>query len=178
MRILTTLSRLFRWSASVYFGVPLVISLVVSLVLCVAARTRAVDFPLEVLLGLSGDMLSFLGVITAILIAVITTTYALSEQARREGFSSFLQALNLLRKVPEEIESSSDVIDPTGDGSPNWWSDVTREFISRMNEIRSEAANYMTSPPSSFRAKGYDAEPDWYWSRRWPSIWRDLPDCE
>ena len=144
---MTTLSRLFRWSASVYFGVPLVISLAVSLVLCVVARTRAVDFPLEVLLGLSRDMLSFLGVITAILIAVITTTYALSEQARREGFSSFLQALNLLRKVPEEIESSSDVIDPTGDGSPNWWSDVTREFISRMNEIR---------PTWS----GYDAEPE------------------
>ena len=146
MRFLTALSKFLEWTGTVYFGVPLLISLAVSLVLCMTAGTSTDYFPLKVLLSLSRDMLSFLGVIAAILIAVFTTTYVLSSQNRREGFLSFLQALNRIRRVPLEIENSRDVIDPGTSGSSDYWSDLTREFIERMNEVKPVWGGFDTDP--------------------------------
>ena len=120
------------------------ISLAVALLFCVTGRGRVVD--LQDLLNLSRDMLSFLGVIAAILIAVTTTIYVLSEQKRREGFLAFLQALNRLREVPGAIENSRETINPAGDGSAELWSDLTRDFIVRMNEIRPTWGGYTTEP--------------------------------
>ena len=136
MRYLTALSKIFEWTGTVYFGAPLLISVAVSLGLCMTAGTSTDYFPIEVLLSLSRDMLSFLGVIAAILIAVVTTMYVQSSQNRREGFLSFLKALNQIRGVPLEIESSGDVVDPGASGSSDYWSDLTRKFIERMNKVK------------------------------------------
>ena len=145
MRMWISCCRYFESIGSIWV-VPLLLSLAVSLALCVAIGTETTILPITVLLNLSRDMLNLLGVIAAILIAVITTMYVLSEQSRREGFRSFLSALNGLRRMPGEIQSNSNAIDPDNDGPAARLAIALDEFVERMNEIKPTWQGYDASP--------------------------------
>ena len=138
MRIRVTCCRVFESIASIWV-VPLLVSLVVSLALCTAIGTKTTILPIDVLLSLSRDMLNLLGVIAAILIAVITTMYVLSAQTRGEGFRSFLLALDGLRGMPAKIRSSREALDLDNDGSPARLTDVADtldEFVAGLDEVK------------------------------------------
>ena len=138
MRIWVTCCRGFGSIASVWV-VPLLLSLVVSLVLCTAIGTKTTILPFDVLLSLSRDMLSLLGVIAAILIAVITTMYVLSAQTRGQGFRSFLQALDGVRGMPAEIRSRGEVLGQDDGDAParlTGVADTLDEFVVRLNDVR------------------------------------------
>ena len=136
---------MFAWAAPIW-GLPLVLALTLSLVWCIANRVGGLEFPVEALLALSGDMLSILGIIVAILVAVITTVYVLSSNNRTTGFLTFLRSLNRLRRLPYRIQDLGVDSIPNGDGAAERLSDLTRQFIDRMNTVTPGWRGYETDP--------------------------------
>ena len=135
----------FAWSALVW-GAPLIESLIVSLSLCVAMRESAIPFPTESLLAISRDMLNFLGVVTAILIAVITTMYVRSSENEETGFRAFLQSLNQLRNLPIRIDEMRSEVVPQGLDILDELIGMTEDFIGRMNNIKPGWRGYSSDP--------------------------------
>ena len=96
------------------------------------------------LFDMSADMLGFLGLVVAVLIAVITTLYIQSSQSRESAFRDFLQSRNhvsLLRLRIDVIKSRM-----VNQCSVNEWMTLADGFIDRMNEITLEWLGYDEHP--------------------------------
>ena len=146
MRNQKSWQEMFAWATPIW-GIPLLLALLSTLVWCIANRVGGLDFPIGALLSLSGDMLSILGIIVAILVAVITTVYVLSSNNQTTGFREFLRSVNRLRRLPYRIQDLGVEIVPTSsDGAPERLSDLTRQFIDRMNEITPGWGGYEIDP--------------------------------
>ena len=146
MRILMPCCRFLEQTFSVWL-VSVLVALGATLGWCIASQTGASYPTIQVLLDMARDMVGLLGVIAAILIAVITSMHTLGEQKREAGYLPFLQALNVFRRLPAEIESSREAIDPGNAGAANRWSELTMQLIERMNEVRPSWGD-MTLTPS------------------------------
>ena len=150
-------SRLVETSAwfALLWGVPLLISLLTCFIWCVAVGTELLEFPAKTLADLTGVMVTFLGVVVAVLVAALTTLYSLSGQNRNKGFITYLQALNEFRQVPDKIHRIRDQVGVELQEPLDRWRLITQEFVDMLNEITPDWKGYDSSPDLESRMQRY-----------------------
>ena len=144
-------------TSSVWF-VSVFVALGVALVWCVATQSSASYPSTEAMLDMARDMVGLLGVIAAILIAVITSIFVLGDQKREAGYSLFFQALNGVRRLPDEIARSREAIDPGDVGSARRWAALAMQFIESMNLVTRAWKGFDGDPESEDTMQRYTEE--------------------
>ena len=154
MRSLSSWVETSLWFASLW-GAPLLISLLVCLIWCISVGSEILEFPIRTLTSLTADMVGFLGVVVAVLIAAITTLYSLSSQNRNSGFITFLQGLNQLRQVPDMIKEIKDQVRVEIQEPLYRWYLFTLEIVNELNEVTPDWRGYDSSPQLETRIRRY-----------------------
>ena len=132
----------FVWNAALDF----------SLMMCavhIMESEQSLQFNLQDLNDLAKSMVSFLGIVVAIIVAALTTMYVRSSENEESGFRDFLQSLNLLRTLPFRMDEVRDIV-ALHNHSVLYEFDAlsTRldEFIEEMNEIKPGWEGYDSAP--------------------------------
>ena len=132
----------FVWSVAVCF------SLLVCAVLTLSGP-QPLLFHLNDLNDISKSMVSFLGIVVAILVAALTTMYVRSSENEESGFRDFLQSLNLLRNLPFRMDEVSDIVAFHNQSVLYEFDNLTTqlcEFIEELNEIKPGWEGYDSNP--------------------------------
>ena len=118
----------------------------VALEMDTALSERGQVFLPKYLLTISENMIVFLGVVTAVMMAVITTMYGLISQKQESGFSVFLASLNQFRNMSLVARNNREQISAQNRISLDSFVDQTDKLIESMNEITPSWRGYDSAP--------------------------------
>ena len=133
------------WIALIWV-IPALVVFFLALEIDTALGERGQVFLPKYLLTISEYMIAFLGVVTAVMIAVITTMYGLSSQKQESGFSVFLASLNQFRNMSLIARNNREQIGAQNRTSLDSFVDQTDKLIESMNEITPGWRGYDAAP--------------------------------
>ena len=173
-RILRTLGRL--WLP------PIVFSFVAIAALSYWDGT-GFSFPANKLVSVSADLLGFMGIVTAILIGVLTSIYVQSRSTNTSGYSQFIEALDEVRFIPIQMRERSSRAQPSDQDLLRDWANRTTALEERLNEVtmdwqgwetdrtlESDVLNYVDENQTILTQMGTFIASDVVWSRIWINI--------
>ena len=137
------------------WGIPVLLSMIVIGALCLSSECRANQSSIESLRTFTGDLIPFLGVVTAIMVAVITTLYLRGMESIERGFLSFEEALNQLRIFPIQIENDRDNFSDECQQLLNKWIEKSQNLAECLKAITPEWRGFQSSPKTNDAINDY-----------------------
>ena len=155
---------------TVIWIVPALIALVLALIVCMAIGINGFYFPAKYLLAMSKDLITFLGIITAILIAVFASVYVQSRGNQVTGFDIFFRSLSAFKNlIPEIDEMDAQSNQRTFED----WGQQAISFAKKLNRITPGWQGYDAHPKFEDELLEY-AESSKRWTRGAIGQWEDF----
>ena len=126
--------------------IPVISSLAVTITVCLFSVCGTSQSSTSNLFAVASDLLPFLGVVAAIMVAVITSLYLRGMESTEGGFLSFEGALNQLREFPLEIEDERENFSDECQAVLNKWIEKSEELAKCLKAITPEWRGFQTSP--------------------------------
>ena len=138
-------TQIFGWGFFIW-GLPLVASAIVVITLCSFSQCDAQRSSVDSLLAAAADMTALLGVVTAIMVAVIAALYVSGLERMERGFGSFDSWLNQLREFSSEVDGEKGNFSEQCQGTLDKWIERSQALVAYLRRVTPEWDGFSSDP--------------------------------